>query len=240
MCIRDRILLLKLIIKIKFKRMQKANKTDVAFMKLMEDSANQECVDCRMPLLPYIRQSNILYASINNGIFICPKCSELHAPLGEDVSRIVTVSLGHIDEKEIKYFKIGGNKSFMEFMEKYELNGAATEMKYKSKAANYYRARLQKKVERAGISSSAPKPEEGKDVMQENSYLIEEQKQSVSRYVMAKVHTIEDSAKDAGSYLLDKGKYVGSAIASTWRKMFKRSRTEAEKDSAREELAKTE
>eukprot|EP00826_Nyctotherus_ovalis_P036315 TRINITY_DN3208_c0_g3_i2.p1 TRINITY_DN3208_c0_g3~~TRINITY_DN3208_c0_g3_i2.p1 ORF type:complete len:180 (-),score=26.29 TRINITY_DN3208_c0_g3_i2:290-829(-) len=142
MCIRDRILLLKLIIKIKFKRMQKANKTDVAFMKLMEDSANQECVDCRMPLLPYIRQSNILYASINNGIFICPKCSELHAPLGEDVSRIVTVSLGHIDEKEIKYFKIGGNKSFMEFMEKYELNGAATEMKYKSKAANYYRARV--------------------------------------------------------------------------------------------------
>ena len=111
-------------------------------MKLMEESANQECADCELSLLPSIRQSNVLFASLNNGVFICPKCSNLHAALGESVSLVKPISIKNIDEKEIKYFKIGGNANFVKFIKEYSLNNANLELKYKSKAGNYYRARV--------------------------------------------------------------------------------------------------
>eukprot|EP00826_Nyctotherus_ovalis_P022459 TRINITY_DN1740_c0_g1_i8.p1 TRINITY_DN1740_c0_g1~~TRINITY_DN1740_c0_g1_i8.p1 ORF type:complete len:134 (-),score=24.45 TRINITY_DN1740_c0_g1_i8:406-807(-) len=122
--------------------MKKVSKADVSFMKLMEDPCNQQCADCECSLLPCIRQSNLLYISLNNGVFVCPSCSNFHKALGESASIIKAIRIGHLEEKEVKYFKMGGNKRFTEFMEKYDLNVLDIETKYKSRAANYYRAKV--------------------------------------------------------------------------------------------------
>ena len=63
-------------------------------------------------------------------------------------------------------------------------------------------------------------------MMEENLYLKKEEEKSMSHYIVAKVHAAGDKAKDAGSFIMEKGKNVGSAIASTWRRMFRKSTTE--------------
>ena len=120
------------------------NPLDSQFMELMEIPENKLCADCNASLLPFIRKSNLLLSSISNGILICPTCSDIHNnELSPEVSTIKTIRLGFIDELEFLYFKKGGNKEFIEFITSYGLNNAELKAKYKSKAANFYRAKVQ-------------------------------------------------------------------------------------------------
>lgn len=44
-----------------------------------------------------------------------------------------------ISDKQYKFLQAGGNKRFREYMEKYELNSQPSKIKYRTKAAEYYR-----------------------------------------------------------------------------------------------------
>lgn len=45
-------------------------------------------------------------------------------------------------EKELKYMGLGGNKIYFDFFQQYDLNEEQVQMKYKSKAAEYYRLKV--------------------------------------------------------------------------------------------------
>ena len=80
--------------------------------------------------------------SINNGIFICTKCAEIHKNLGVQISAIKYLSKDTIDENQILFFEKGGNNKFFTYMETYKLNSENLQTKYTSKAAYYYRSNV--------------------------------------------------------------------------------------------------
>lgn len=47
-----------------------------------------------------------------------------------------------ISDKQYKLLQYGGNKKFKEFMEKYDLNSQPSKIKYRTKAADYYRQQV--------------------------------------------------------------------------------------------------
>ena len=50
-----------------------------------------------------------------------------------------------ISDKQLKILDIGGNKKFKEFMEIYNLNSEPSKVKYRTKAAEYYRQQVKYK-----------------------------------------------------------------------------------------------
>jgi hypothetical protein len=47
-------------------------------------------------------------------------------------------------EKAIKMMSSGGNKNLYEFFKQYDLNEESVEIRYKTKAADYYRSKVSK------------------------------------------------------------------------------------------------
>ena len=133
-----------------------------ALKKLMEENAT--CFDCGkfLLLLLILGQSAPLWTSINNGVFICFRCSEIHRMLGSEISTVKSVHAGGWDPFLLSYLKAGGNSRFKAFLDRYGTNSEYY-TKYQTKAAEYYRRKLLSKVE--GIFFNLPEPslEEGKE-----------------------------------------------------------------------------
>eukprot|EP00826_Nyctotherus_ovalis_P037641 TRINITY_DN3451_c0_g1_i2.p2 TRINITY_DN3451_c0_g1~~TRINITY_DN3451_c0_g1_i2.p2 ORF type:complete len:134 (+),score=45.25 TRINITY_DN3451_c0_g1_i2:348-749(+) len=72
-----------------------------------------------------------------------------------------------ISDKQQKILSLGGNKRFFNFMQAYSLNSQASNTKYRSKAAEYYRARLKAEAEGDEYSASPPEEKEGKEMINE-------------------------------------------------------------------------
>ena len=53
-----------------------------------------------------------------------------------------SLSMDAISDKQYRILALGGNKKFIAFMEKYMLNSEAAKVKYRSKAAEYYRLKV--------------------------------------------------------------------------------------------------
>ena len=87
-------------------------------------------------------QSTPLFVSINNGVFVCFKCSESHRSLGSSISLIRSISMDSWNEKQLQHVEMGGNKKFIEFLDAYKLRQDTIVGKYKSKAAEYYRRKV--------------------------------------------------------------------------------------------------
>ena len=64
-------------------------------------------------------------------------------------------------EVQKKKMEVGGNKAFREYLQPYGLAEAAIEVKYKSKAAEYYRDFIRHKAGDAPEPAGAPSVEEG-------------------------------------------------------------------------------
>lgn len=47
-----------------------------------------------------------------------------------------------LSDKQAKFLQAGGNKKFYDFMEKYKLNSEPSKIKYRTKAAEYYRQQV--------------------------------------------------------------------------------------------------
>ena len=67
-----------------------------------------------------------------------------HRTLGIKASFIRSITTDTLSDNEAEYLKAGGNKKFAEFMEAYELNSGSPIVKYKTKAAEYYRQQVSK------------------------------------------------------------------------------------------------
>ena len=73
----------------------------------------------------------------------------------------------------LQYISMGGNKKFREFLETYKLQDESIQVKYKSKAANYYRlnvnsliyAQLSAVMEGKPVEVLPPPHEEGRKAL---------------------------------------------------------------------------
>jgi len=125
---------------------------------------NSKCCDCNA--------EKPKWASLNNGIFLCLKCAGVHRSLGVDISTIRSLQIDSWTDKQILYLSKGGNDKFIKNLSDFQIEtNAQTDLKYKSKASDYYRKVLKNEVEKSSdkdyqeIEIIKPSLEEGKEIL---------------------------------------------------------------------------
>ena len=109
--------------------------------EILSREGNTTCFDCG--------KENPKWASLNNGIILCLKCAGIHRSFGLQISIIRSVQVDSWTEKKVKYLSLGGNNIFKTFLSEYKIDPTSSfELKYKSKAAEYYRCTLKNQVEK--------------------------------------------------------------------------------------------
>ena len=127
---------------------------------------NSNCCDCNA--------EKPKWASLNNGVFLCLKCAGIHRSLGSEVTLIRSLQIDSWTDNQILYLSKGGNNKFKQNLSEYSIPpNLQIDLKYKSKAADYYRKLLKNEVEK--ISNQKyyketeiikPKLEEGKEIIE--------------------------------------------------------------------------
>jgi hypothetical protein len=97
---------------------------------IFQNEHNKYCFDCKTPFPKYI--------SINNAIFLCKHCSELHKALGVGISFIRSINEPW-DDYLLLYIQRGGNKRLINHFEKYKIKEFDINIRYRTKASEYYR-----------------------------------------------------------------------------------------------------
>ena len=117
---------------------------------ILKKEGNSECVDCATP--------NPKWASMNNGIFLCLKCAGVHRSLGMSISLIRSLQIDTWSEKQLLYLTKGGNDNFKKNLKEFNIDPAtaSVDIKYKSKAADYYRRFLKNEVDRESDPNYVP------------------------------------------------------------------------------------
>lgn len=101
------------------------------------DNGNKNCADCN--------KESMDYASINNGTIICEECAEKHKKLGNGISYLRAFN-ERWDDYLLNYIRTGGNSRFTHFAKAYHISGMEVELKYKTRASEYYREILRSEV----------------------------------------------------------------------------------------------
>lgn len=95
------------------------------------DNENKMCFDC---LKPYPQ-----FTSVNNGIFICKECSEIHNTLGSAISYVRPIQ-GQWDEYLIAFMSRGGNRRLRVLIQDYDIDqNSDITFKYRTNAVEIYR-----------------------------------------------------------------------------------------------------
>lgn len=126
---------------------------------------NNFCVECMTP--------NPTFVSINNAVFLCENCSNIHKGLGPNISLVKSLN-EQFSPAEISLLKIGGNKRFYSLIGEYGITSEQSkEFKYHLKIVDYYRklllAELNKETnpnEYEIMLNSKPNPEIGLQIME--------------------------------------------------------------------------
>ena len=116
---------------------------------LLEQEGNSTCVDCG--------SEKPKWASMNNGVFLCLKCAGVHRGFGMSISLIRSLQIDSWTEKQLLYLTKGGNKNFKNNLSEFNIaETAVLDIKYKSKAADYYRKYLKNEVDRESDPNYVP------------------------------------------------------------------------------------
>jgi ADP-ribosylation factor GTPase-activating protein 1 len=98
---------------------------------MSNEELNKMCIDCKRPYP--------LFASINNGVFICDDCAILHKSMGSHIS-LVRHLKDRWDEYLLSYMNRGGNSRFTNIIEEYNIGLDVDPLyKYRTKAIENYR-----------------------------------------------------------------------------------------------------
>jgi hypothetical protein len=101
------------------------------FEIMTSEAQNKMCVDCMKPYP--------LYGSINNGVFLCEACAEIHKGYGTNISYVKHLK-SEWDEYLLCYMRRGGNKRFKEFVSEFDIiEDADAYYKYRTRAVENYR-----------------------------------------------------------------------------------------------------
>jgi len=127
---------------------------EAVFQELQLIDANKRCFDCG--------QISPQWASVNNGIFICLNCSGIHRSYGVDISFVRSVTMDSWSPKQLKCMQLGGNHSLSEFLSSYDLMSEPMDVRYQTKAAEYYRKKLRAFGNDEEFHEEKPDYEEGR------------------------------------------------------------------------------
>ena len=126
---------------------------------LRSKPGNSQCIDCGQP--------NPQWAAMSYGALICLQCSGNHRGLGVNVSTVRSITMDHWTYSEILRMLEGGNAQLSQFFQRHHLDEATcrcnesggimlqskaltpqnvTLMRYKTKAALFYRQQLERHV----------------------------------------------------------------------------------------------
>ena len=199
--------------------------------EILKKGENSKCVDCGA--------ENPKWASMNNGVFLCLKCAGIHRSFGMSVSLIRSLQIDSWTEKQLLYLTKGGNINFKNNLSEFNIaETAALDIKYKSKAADYYRKYLKNEVEKesdpnyAPIQVNKPEAEEAMDIIEikeendENDEKPEVKKEPIQKKFFGFMNNVLNKVKEGTSVaakkvgkgitdlkIKDKLKVAGNAIA---------------------------
>lgn len=157
--------------------------TDQILKDLKSIPENNYCFDCG--------NEDSDWSSINNGIFLCSMCAEFHRGLGVNISFIRSVSIDTWQDKQLKLLQLGGNLALKEFFSLYGLNEQEIAIKYRTKAADYYREMLKIKADDQEFEKEVPDVQTGIEIIEETKNSFVEQGQVGEESLPIKV-IIED------------------------------------------------
>ena len=117
---------------------------------ILQTEGNSVCADCG--------EKNPKWASMNNGIFLCLKCAGIHRSFGMSISLIRSLQIDSWTENQLLFLTKGGNNNFKKNLEDFniDVSSASLDIKYKSKAADYYRRFLKNEVDRESDPNYVP------------------------------------------------------------------------------------
>ncbi|CAO3621806.1 unnamed protein product [Cunninghamella echinulata] len=93
------------------------------FKKLKQNRHNKICFDCM--------SKNPTWSFIPFGVYICTECSSAHRNLGVHISFVRSTVLDSWTWEQLRYMKVGGNQTAMDFFSKHQLaNTKDTRLKY--------------------------------------------------------------------------------------------------------------
>ena len=103
--------------------------------EIMNDELNYECFDCHRAY------KTPEYVSLNNAIFLCEDCAEIHRQLPDYISVIVPNRIKNFSNEQLKLLYYGGNRKLLEFIsyEYPKLRYLDPDIRYKTVAMEYYR-----------------------------------------------------------------------------------------------------
>lgn len=148
--------------------------------QIMSVDSNHYCVDCLSP--------NPLFTSINNAVFICENCANIHRTLGQNISIVKSLINDQFSPDEINLLRIGGNFRFNALMNEYGITSDQNkEFKYHLKLADYHRKLLLAELNKINnpnefeqLLNIKPTPEIGLQIME--SVTIESINQANQQY----------------------------------------------------------
>jgi len=123
--------------------------------------ANSICFDCKD------EEKEIKAVSLNNGVFLCEDCSEIHKQADKAISLIRPIDADFWNQYQINKLTFGGNEKLQSYLVYYQLQECTDfKKRYHSVALQYYRSKLQAFSSNQSFSESQPEPREGKRLIE--------------------------------------------------------------------------
>ena len=138
------------------------NSSSPELSEIIQIPSNKICIDCNAGIPTHV--------SLNNSVFVCDKCLEIHKKLPSNISTLKSLS-ENFSAEEVIILSIGGNARFNAVLAEYQVTASSSpnkEFKYLLKITEYYRNLLKAELYKGEnpqhyeeIVKKKPSPEEG-------------------------------------------------------------------------------
>jgi len=179
------------------------------FKEISQVQENNSCFECGVP--------NCQWVSVNNGIFLCLGCSNVHRGFGPSVSLIRSIALDSWSDEQLALMKNGGNAALWACFRNFEIPlDRPIDYKFRTKAGVYYREML-KAISQEQPVPEAPSKEEAAElapIYQVSSTGEEKKKLFQDGTILEKitVESVAQGASELGTSMVQGAKTIANKI----------------------------